>query len=268
VKRRIVAARRPLGLILALALAPALAAPTISTAQASDFPVYSSLFGELLEQYTKAVPGKLGTRVDYPGLLKEARWKQLVGQLASVDPAALETRSQRLAFWINAYNILAIDLVLGRYPVASIRDIGSFFSPVWKAEAGRIGGKARSLAEIEHEILRPLGEPRIHAAIVCASVSCPDLRREPFEPARIEAQLDDQLRVWLANPQKGSRIDRASGTLTLSPLFKWFAEDFEGRGGVLEAIGPYLPEASRRWIANRPGEPEVAYFDYDWSLNE
>jgi len=183
VKRRAVAARAGVALVLALALAPALAAPTTSTAETSDFPAYSSLFGELLEQYTKAAPGKLGTRVDYPGLLKEARWKQLVGQLASVDPAALETRSQRLAFWINAYNILAIDLVLGRYPVASIRDIGSFFSPVWKAEAGRIGGKARSLAEIEHEILRPLGEPRIHAAIVCASVSCPDLRREPFEPA-------------------------------------------------------------------------------------
>jgi hypothetical protein len=86
-----------------------------------------------------------------------------------------------------------------RHPgIASIRDIGSLLRPVWNREAGRVGRRARSLGEIEHEILRPLGDPRIHGAIVCASVSCPPLRREPFAAARLDAQLDDQMRRWLA----------------------------------------------------------------------
>jgi len=238
------------------------------TSGSYDSSQYSDLYRELLVQYTRAVPEKVGTRVDYPGLLAEPRWKKLVARLAAVDPAEIETREERLAFWINAYNILAIEVVLGAYPVESIRDIGSFFSPVWKKEAGHIGGKPRSLHEIEHEILRPMGEPRIHAAIVCASISCPDLRREPFEAKRLDAQLDEQLRRWLANPQKGSRLDKTSETLTVSSIFRWFDEDFGARGGVLEFIEPYLPAASRSWLAGREGQVRLDWFDYDWNLND
>ncbi|MBW2273920.1 MAG: DUF547 domain-containing protein [Deltaproteobacteria bacterium] len=253
-----------------LALAAALVGP-IATAWAGEglgALGYAALYGRMLEQHTRAVPEKVGTRVDYRGLLEDPRWKELVARLAAVDPELLQTREERLAFWINAYNILAIDIVLSHYPVKSIRDIGTFFSPVWKMEAGRIVGKARSLKEIEHAILRPLGEPRIHAAIVCASISCPDLRREPFEPERLEVQLDEQLRSWLANPQKGSRLDAASGTLTLSPILHWFEEDFETHGGVVEYIVPYLPDPIRRRIAGRRGELALAWFDYDWGLND
>jgi hypothetical protein len=87
------------------------------------------------------------------------------------------------------------------YPIDSIRSIGSFFSPVWKKTAGEIGGRSYTLYEIEHEILRPMGEPRIHAAIVCASLSCPPLRREPYRAAELEAQLEDNVRRWLADPR-------------------------------------------------------------------
>jgi hypothetical protein len=235
-------------------------------AQASDAPW--SRYGELLGAYTHAVDAKVGTRVDYRGLGAEPAWKALIAEVGRTDPNALRSRDERLVYWINVYNIFAIDLILAHYPVASIRDIGSFFRPVWKRDAGRIGGRAYSLNEIEHEILRPMGEPRIHAAIVCASISCPDLRREPFDGKRLHAQLDDSLRAWLARPEKGLRVDAKRGVLWLSPVFDWFEDDFESQGGVIASITPHAPDAARRWLMEREVPPEVEYFDYDWSLNE
>src|SRR4030095_12503639 len=135
---------------------------------------------------------------------------------------------------IDAYNILAIDLVARHYPVASIRDLGSLLRPVWKIEAGRVGGRAYSLDEIEHGILRPLGDPRVHMAIVCASVSCPSLAREPFVAARIDAQLDAASARFVANEQKGVRVE-ARG-VRLSKIFDWFAADFAAGGGVLAFV--------------------------------
>ena len=105
--------------------------------------------------------------------------KKLVASLAASDPSALRGRDEQLAFWSNAYNILAMDLVVEHAPEQSIKDIGSLFFPVWKKPAGKIGGKTYSLDEIEHGIVRPLGDPRAHVAVICASLSCPPLRREP-----------------------------------------------------------------------------------------
>jgi hypothetical protein len=207
-------------------------------------------------------------RVDYAGLRTDPAWPQVVASLAACRPETLATREERLAFWIDAYNVLAIDTVVRAHPVASIRDVGSLLRPVWKREAGRIAGQPYTLDEIEHGVLRPLGDPRIHAAIVCASVSCPALRREPYVPGRIDAQLDDALARFLADPEKGARFDPASGTLTLSPIFDWFAKDFAAQGGVLAALGPRFPAPLRSALASRGSAPTIAYFDYDWSLND
>jgi len=206
--------------------------------------------------------------VDYVGLTREPAWKALVSEIAGTDPSALATREERLAYWINVYNIFAIDLIVKNYPVKSIKDVGSFFRPVWRRDAGTIAGRAYTLDEIEHDILRPMGEPRIHAAIVCASVSCPNLRREPFEAKRLSAQLDDSLRAWLARPEKGLRVVEDDGILWLSPIFKWFDEDFESDGGVVAFVTPYAPKEARRWLTIREGNVELEYFDYDWGLNE
>ena len=136
-------------------------------------------------------------------------WKRLIGQIEAARPSKLD-RDERIAFWINAYNVLTIDLVLHHYPVDSIKDIGSFFSPVWKKPVAEIEGQSVSLGRIEHEILRPMHEPRIHAAIVCASTSCPSLARTPFRPDHLDSDLTAAMQSWLSSPTKGIRIDRAA----------------------------------------------------------
>ena len=244
-------AAAPAALVVAAAARPA---------GAASFDV--ALWDALLGAYTREVADAAGVRVDYRGLAAEPRWRELLAGLAAAEEPPESERSARLAFWINAYNVLAIDVVLQHYPLASIRDAGSLLRPVWKRPAGRAAGAERSLDEIEHRILRPLGEPRIHAAIVCASSSCPSLRREAYRAERLETQLEDALRRFLADPRKGSRLAAADGVLWLSPIFDWFAEDFARFGGVRAYLAPRLPEASR--------DPalRLRFFDYDWSLND
>ena len=231
-------------------------------------PFDTALYAKLLTRYTRSVPDTAGTRVDYRGLSKSPDWPLLIESLEGSRPERLTTRSEKLAFWINAYNILAINLVVRHYPVSSIRDIGSLLVPVWRIDAGVVGGTSYTLDQVEHEILRPLKDPRIHAAIVCASVSCPSLRREPYSAATLDTQLDDSLRRWLSDPRKGMEIDRSSRVITLSAVFDWFAPDFARHGGVLEFLKPYLPEQERSWLAAHTQGVELRYFEYDWSLND
>lgn len=225
------------------------------------------LYARLLEAHTEAVPDLVGTRVDYAGLRDSADLKALVSQVSAARPSQLD-RDRRMAFWINAYNILAIDLVAKNYPVDSIKDIGSFFSPVWGHEVARIEGKAISLETIEHGILRKMGDPRIHAAIVCASTSCPSLARVPFRPDHLDADLDSAMRNWLKSAQKGISIDRKRKRIKLSKIFDWFEEDFTTQGGVLEAIQPYLGQSRALWIRMNGKSASVGYLDYDWTLND
>jgi len=229
---------------------------------------YVGLYAELLADYTQSVDAEVGTRVDYRGLRDEPRWPVLLGELATVEPARLGGRQEQIAFWINAYNIFAIDLVVRHSPVASIRDIGSFFRSVWKREAGSLGVRAYSLDEIEHDILRPMKEPRIHGAIVCASISCPNLARVPYRAPTLDAQLDASIRAWLARPEKGLAVDPGAGELKLSRIFKWFAQDFGGRKGVLAFVERYAPGADARWLRENRQEVDVSYFKYNWGLNE
>jgi hypothetical protein len=243
---------------LAVLLSFALGAP----ARAQDFD--AALYAELLLRHTREVADPAGTRVDYPGIAASADWRRLLAQLDASDPSSLRSRQEKLAFWINAYNVLAIDLVARHPGIASIREIGSLLRPVWKREAGRVAGKPISLDEIEHGILRKLGEPRVHAAIVCASVSCPSLRREPWDAARLGAQLDGAVRRLLASPAKGLRLDRAEGILWLSSIFDWFEGDFEPEG-VLAFVSRHLPESDRAFLQAR--RPRIRYLDYDWRVN-
>lgn len=226
------------------------------------------LYADLLKRHTRATDDIASTRVAYAALVDSAAWERLIASLEASRPDALGSRDEKLAFWINAYNVLAIDVVRRSYPVASIRDIGSFFRPVWKRRAGTIGGRDYTLDQIEHEILRPLGEPRIHAAIVCASLSCPPLRREPYSAARLDAQLDQSTRAWLADPRKGARLDRDAGVLHLSAILDWFAEDFAAAGGVRAFVAKHAPPELAADLRARGDDVPVRYIDYDWSLND
>ena len=216
----------------------------------------------------REVDGLAGTRVAYRALAGDPDWRRLVDSLEASEPSELGSRDERLAYWINAYNILAIDLVVKNYPVDSIRDIGSLFSAVWDREAGTIHGEPHTLGEIEHEILRPLGDPRIHAAIVCASTSCPSLPREPYTREKLDAQLDDAVRVFLASAEKGLRIDREEKRVVLSRIFDWFDEDFDASGGVLAFVARHAPQDSGDWLRRNAEHVDVSHFDYDWTLND
>lgn len=247
----------------AFTLAAAMLVGTAARAELLD----EALYAKILEQYTREVPDTARVRVDYRALANSAEWPRLLANLARTEPSALASREERLAFWLNVYNILAIQVVLDHYPIDGIRDAGNLLRPVWKRTAGVVGGRSVSLGWIEHEVLRPMGEPRIHAAIVCASVSCPALHREPWSAARLDAELDAAMRRLLADRGKGLRLDRDANELWLSRIFKWFREDFEAQGGVLEFVRRYAPPAERSWIERDP-EPRLRYLDYDWRLND
>ena len=242
--------RITLTLLLALCFQPA----------AYAGPINWNPYNALLQQYI--VSGeKNGVRlnlVDYPAIAADTRWPHILKQLADSDLHSLHNKKQQLAFWINSYNILAIKTVLDHWPLQSIRDAGSFFSPVWKKPVAVVAGQMRSLDEIEHHILRAMHEPRIHFAIVCASVSCPDLRPEAYDAAQLDAQLDDQAAIFLSRQQKGLR--NAPDGVQLSKIFDWFEADFSSRGGVIAFIRQYRPELSRQSSIS-------SYLDYDWSLN-
>ena len=256
-----------------LTLAPTSSAqdtPAKSKTRASPLqksPFDRALYASLLEAHTKSVADVVGTRVDYRALGRSEDWKRLVAQIRSARPGTLD-REAKLAFWINAYNILTIDLVLQHYPLDSIRDIGSFFSPVWNVEVATIEGRTLSLGEIEHEILRKMGEPRIHAAIVCASTSCPPLARTPFTTERLGADLDAAMRQWLSSPRKGVSIDRTRNQVSVSAIFDWFEEDFETGGGVLSTIARYVPATDAAWLQNEGRQARIKFLNYDWTLND
>ncbi|MBK7950052.1 MAG: DUF547 domain-containing protein [Deltaproteobacteria bacterium] len=225
-----------------------------------------ALYARLLEVHTRATTTLAGTEVDYGSLVGSRELDRLVAQVETSRPSQLD-RPGQLAFWINAYNILTLDLVRKHHPIASIKDIGSFFSPVWERTVATVEGRRLSLDAIEHTILRPMGEPRIHAAIVCASKSCPALRRTPFRPETLEADLDDAVRRFLASPGKGVAIDRAAGTIRVSKIFDWFEADFAAQGGVRAFLAAHLPPSEAAWLRGPGRDAAIRSFDYDWSLN-
>lgn len=245
------------GLLLFLffsAPAPLLASPATAP-MTSPWDTYDAL----LKTYV-SVGAKHGislTLIDYTGLKSDPRLQQVLTAIAQYPRDQLNTKDKRLAFYINTYNLLAIKMVADHWPIDSIKDVGSLFHSVWNKKAGIVMGRELTLDEIENDILRPMGDPHIHFAIVCASVSCPNLRPEAYRVDRLGAQLNDQVRGFLANPRKGMRL--AAGTLTLSPIFDWFDDDFETSGGVLRFIQGYRSEV-------RDGV-DIRYFDYDWSVN-
>lgn len=201
--------------------------------------------------------GVILMQVDYQAIKNNGSLDKAYQQLSGFNLEKLSNRKEKLAFYINAYNILALKKVADNWPTKSIKDLGSFFSPVWNKPAGSLAGKTVTLAQIEHEILRKMGEPRIHLAIVCASVSCPDLRDEPYRAEKLNAQLDDQTQKFLHNPGKGLKIEKR--TIRVSKIFDWFEQDFGGREGVLTFIKGYrthLPDLKVK--ANIP---------YDWNVN-
>jgi Protein of unknown function, DUF547 len=208
------------------------------------------------------------TRLAYRAVTLAGReaLRAYIGALAALPVSALN-RTEQFAYWANLYNALTVQVVLEHYPVHSIRDIdispGLFASGPWDAPLIAVEGQALTLNDVEHRILRPIWrDPRVHYAVNCASIGCPDLRAEAFTGAALENQLHEAARAYVNHP-RGVTVG-AEG-LTLSSIYNWFAEDFGGAESVpthlLRYAAPPLADAIRR-------APERREYRYDWALND
>ncbi len=234
-------------------------------------PALTSEFDHLHRRWTEVLSQRVDADlVDYSAL--KARPTELnayLTTLAEVPHAEFTrwTERQRLAFLCNAYNASTIQLIVEHYPVKSIKDLGGLFSSPWERPVVKLFGAVHTLNHLEHQMIRAeFREPRIHFALVCAARGCPPLRAEAYVAERLETQLADQARKFLAQPEK-NHIDETAGIIHLSPIFKWYGDDF-GRGpdAVLRALTPYWPKPSAAALAK--GGLKIRYTDYDWSLNE
>lgn len=210
-------------------------------------------------------------RVNYQAWQAESatEFYQWLSELAQLTEFPAKSTEERLALWLNLYNAFTIATVVERYPISSIRPtilgipnwiaFGWFFvRPVHP-----LAGKRYSLNQIEHKILRiQFKEPRIHFALVCASVGCPLLRSEAYFPETVETQLAEDRDRFINNPDK-VRYDGARETLYLSKIFQWYGEDFcKVAPSVVDYLRPYL-----KTDTPLPAKPKIAYLPYDWSLN-
>jgi hypothetical protein len=200
---------------------------------------------------------------DYAGAARSREFDTLIAGLESFAPETLRGRDEALAFWINVYNIFAVKVVRDNYPVKSIKDAGGLLTSVWKIPAGKVGGKPFSLDDIEHRILRPMNEPLVHFAIVCASVSCPDIMENAYTPSELDSQLKSQTARFLENTGKGMRVDHAGKTVYLSKIFNWYENDFEAMGGVIAFLNSQ--SGGRR---NIPTGYSIKYLPYNWDIND
>jgi len=247
-----------------LTMAWALCVGSLALAQTAEFDQTHRAFDQVLKTRVN------DALVDYQALKADRQTLDLyLQEVASVAEPDFKRWSepQQLAFLINAYNAYTLQLIVDHYPVKSIKDIGSFFKGPWDQPVVLLFGRTLTLNNLEHDIIRKdYPDPRIHFALVCAALGCPPLRDEAYLAARLDEQLDDQARQFLATPAK-NRVDAATRTVHLSPIFKWYGEDFEKKhGSVLTALQPYWPKTP---AAPATGDGyRIRYTDYDWSLNQ
>lgn len=211
--------------------------------------------------------------VDYGALKKDhAEFDQYLEQLRAVSPVnkpeLFPTRAEQMAYWINAYNALVTKGIVDHYPVKSVRNIGLLFS-FFRSKDWVVGGETMSLDHIEHDTLRAkYGDPRVHVAIVCASLSCPKLSRNAFTAENLDRQLDELLRAFVAE-RRNVLIDPQANTITYTQIFQWYGGDFEksSKGTLLDYIRPYLSEEQRKQIAAMKS-PRIRFKAYDWAIND
>jgi len=242
-----------------------------AAAQGSAQTVDHTAWDRLLKTYVH--PGSDGlNRVDFAAFKSggHAALKDYIRRLEAVDPATLD-RPEQFALLANLYNAKTVDIVLDHYPVKSIKDIslgggllGVFSGGPWKAKVLAMKGVALSLDDIEHGILRPIfKDARVHYAVNCASVGCPNLGTEAFTGAKLAAQLDAAARAYV-NSRRGA--DRRPDGLVVSSIYNWYEADFGGNEeGVIAHLKTYAdPDLAKKL----QGTTSIADYAYDWSLND
>ena len=205
-------------------------------------------------------------QVDYSGF--KADRSQLTEYLNLLSNQAPDdanwSENEKLAYWINAYNAYTVELILQHHPLESIKDIGSkiqipFINSPWDIKFIEIAGEKYDLNNIEHNILRKLfDEPRIHFAIVCASISCPNLRNEAYTGANVQQYLQEDAERFINDSSKNQL---GTDEVQLSKIFNWFKGDFTDQGSLIDFLNQY----SKTQISPKA---KVKHLDYDWGLNE
>jgi hypothetical protein len=212
--------------------------------------------------------------LDYKALkARDAATLQAIRQqLGRVNVAAL-TPKQQLAHWINVYNVNTVATIVESYPTKSIRDLSTdpiIRLNVFKKERVPVGNAKLSLNDVENDKIREgFKDPRIHFAINCAAKSCPPIRTEAFTGEKLDAQLDEQARMFLNGPH-GARFKRDGDTLviTTTKIMDWFSDDFEKwAGGKARFIRKYVP-ADKQKMIDQAKDIDFEYDDYDWDLND
>lgn len=162
-------------------------------------------------------------------------------------------KEDKLAYWINTYNAMTIDLILKNHPINSIKDIKN----PWKQSLWKLGGKWYNLDEIEHQIIRKMNEPRIHFALVCAAKSCPKLYNKAFTAGRLDKDLTKLTKAFLKDTSKNTIT---GDNIKLSKIFKWFAQDFKQNGSLIDFLNQYSDIKISK-------KAKKSFMDYNWDLN-
>jgi len=231
----------------------------------------NSLFTELLKEHVK------DGLVDYKLLKNDERLDEYIDQLSKTNPAEIVNDDYKKAFWINAYNAYTIKFVLDEYPVESINDLhwgGLYLGTVlgttlWDKNKVFINNKPLSLNNIEHDTLRKkIGDERVHFALVCASISCPNLRNKAYEGFKLNEQLEEEARNFF-NDQTKNRFDVNTKTAHLSKILDWYDDDFgNNKQELLIYVTQYLNESLANEIKSNIEEWQIEYLDYNWELND
>ena len=245
-----------------------------------------TIFNKLLQENVK------DTKVNYQGFIDSAEFTNYLKSLNNITPDDFNTwtDSQKIAFWINSYNAFTIKAIIDHYPIQrSFTLVGIFYAPknsilqipgVWKKLQFQAVGQNVTLDHIEHGILRKeFNEPRIHAAINCASISCPDLRNEAYIADKIDKQLDDSSKNFVNSNTKGVLVDKNKNKVKVSKIFKWFGQDFfknynmnefnersDKENGTFGYIYKYINDDEKEYILS--DDYKLKYLSYDWRLNE
>lgn len=221
-----------------------------------------------LDDWTDRADGLLKNIVEPSGLVSYSRVQKRRADLDTLltqlgQHWSLEDDDQKLALYLNAYNLSVIRSVLKHWPLASVRDVDGFFDTV----KHRINGRLLTLNDLENKVVRLMGRPRIHAALVCGAVSCPPLRRGAFTAEGLDDQLERITRRWINDTQKNRAKD---GSLWLSAIFKWYGNDFNADpfDGVADFVRQHANEGTPiAELLDVTSSPAIRFLAYDWKLN-
>ncbi|MDX1570150.1 MAG: DUF547 domain-containing protein [Xanthomonadales bacterium] len=233
-------------------------------------------WGAFLDSVVEVTPDGTRSSVDYARAARlQDTLKDILARWSAVSRDNFDgwSNDQQLAFLINAYNAWTIALILTEYPdLESIKDLGSLFSSPWKQRFVPLFDRTVSLDHIEHDLIRgEFDDPRIHFAVNCASCGCPALRTEPYRPTRLDEQLSEARDRFLADRTR-NRLRAGTKTAEISPIFKWYGEDFEARSGSVRSYlaehGRALADTAEERDLLASGTYRIRYTDYDWQLND